>query len=559
MAQTKKNKLKIIPLGGLGEIGKNITAIEYDNDIIIIDCGMAFPEDEMLGIDIVIPDITYLIKNKDKLRGLFLTHGHEDHIGAIPYVLKKIDIPVYGTRLTMGLVGNKLIEHKLEDVKLNVINPGENVKAGCFKINFIGTNHSIPDSVGFAVETPLGTVIHTGDFKIDYTPINGNVIDLSTFADFGRKGVLIALSDSTNVERTGFTQSERVVGNKFMDIFKKCNQRIIVATFASNIHRVQQIVNAAVAYNRKVAVSGRSMVNVIKVAQELGYLDVPEDTFININDLKKYKDEEIALITTGSQGEPMSALTRMANSDHKKLEIKEGDMVIISANPIPGNEKTVARVINMLYKKGADVLYDTLEEIHVSGHARQEELKLMLTLLKPKFFMPVHGEYRHLKHHAKLAMELGIKEENIIIAQTGDVVEINSKSAQVNGTVPSGNILVDGLGVGDVGNIVLRDRKHLSENGLIIVVLTMDKNTGEVISGPDIISRGFVYVRENVDLIEESRENVNIALNKCKDSGTKDWGTIKNMIKDDLNGFIYDKIQRSPMILPIIMEVKMNQ
>ncbi len=559
MAQTKKNKLKIIPLGGLGEIGKNITAIEYDNDIIIIDCGMAFPEDEMLGIDIVIPDITYLIKNKDKLRGLFLTHGHEDHIGAIPYVLKKIDIPVYGTRLTMGLVGNKLIEHKLEDVKLNVINPGENVKAGCFKINFIGTNHSIPDSVGFAIETPLGTVIHTGDFKIDYTPINGSVIDLNTFADYGKKGVLIAMSDSTNVERTGYTQSERVVGNKFMDIFKKCNQRIIVATFASNIHRVQQIVNAAVAYNRKVAVSGRSMVNVIKVAQELGYLDTPEDTFININDLKKYKDEEIALITTGSQGEPMSALTRMANSDHKKLEIKEGDMVIISANPIPGNEKTVARVINMLYKKGADVLYDTLEEIHVSGHARQEELKLMLTLLKPKFFMPVHGEYRHLKHHAKLAMELGIKEENIIIAQTGDVVEINSKSAQVNGTVPSGNILVDGLGVGDVGNIVLRDRKHLSENGLIIVVITMDKNTGEVISGPDIISRGFVYVRENVDLIEESRENVNIALNKCKDSGTKDWGTIKNMIKDDLNGFIYDKIQRSPMILPIIMEVKMNQ
>jgi ribonuclease J len=559
LAQTKKNKLKIISLGGLGEIGKNITVVEYDNDIILIDCGMAFPEDEMLGIDIVIPDITYLIKNKDKLRGLFLTHGHEDHIGAIPYVLKKINLPVYGTRLTMGLVGNKLIEHKLEDVSLNVVNPGEHVKAGCFKVNFIGTNHSIPDSVGFAVETPLGTVIHTGDFKIDYTPINGNVIDLSAFADFGRKGVLIALSDSTNVERTGFTPSERVVGSKFMDIFKRCNQRIIVATFASNIHRVQQIVNAAVAYNRKVAVSGRSMVNVIKVAQELGYLDVPEDTFININDLKKYKDEEIALITTGSQGEPMSALTRMANSDHKKLEIKKGDMVIISANPIPGNEKTVARVINMLYKKGADVLYDTLEEIHVSGHARQEELKLMLTLLKPKFFMPVHGEYRHLKHHAKLAMELGIKEENIIIAQTGDVVEINSKSAQINGTVPSGNILVDGLGVGDVGNIVLRDRKHLSENGLIIVVITMDKSTGEVISGPDIISRGFVYVRENVDLIEESRENVNNALNKCKDSGTKDWSTIKNMIKDDLNSFIYGRIQRSPMILPIIMEVKMNQ
>ncbi len=559
MAQTKKNKLKIIPLGGLGEIGKNITAIEYNKDIIVVDCGMAFPEDEMLGIDIVIPDVTYLIKNKDKVRGLFLTHGHEDHIGAIPYVLKKLNIPVYATKLTIGLVGNKILEHKLDDVSLNVVNPGENIKAGCFKVNFIGTNHSIPDSVGFAIETPVGTVIHTGDFKIDYTPINGDVIDLNAFAEYGRKGVLVAMSDSTNVERPGYTQSERVVGSKFMDVFKNCKQRIIVATFASNIHRVQQIVNAAVAYDRKVAVSGRSMVNVIKVAQELGYLDVPEGTFININDLKKYKDEEIALITTGSQGEPMSALTRMANSDHKKLEIKAGDMVIISANPIPGNEKTVARVINMLYQKGADVLYDALEEIHVSGHARQEELKLMLTLLKPKFFMPVHGEYRHLKHHAKLAMELGIKEENIIIAETGDVIEFNSKSAQINGTVTSGNILVDGLGVGDVGNIVLRDRKHLSENGLIIAVITIDKSTGDIISGPDIVSRGFIYVRENIDLIDESKKVVNAALNKCKDSSIKDWSSIKNMIKDDLNSFIYEKIKRSPMILPIIMEVNIKQ
>ncbi len=558
MAQTKKNKLKIIPLGGLGEIGKNITVIEYNKDIIVIDCGMAFPEDEMLGIDIVIPDVTYLIKNKDKVKGLFLTHGHEDHIGAIPYVLKKINIPVYGTRLTIGLIGNKLLEHKLEDVSLNVVNPGENVKVGCFKVNFIGTNHSIPDSVGFAIETPMGTVVHTGDFKIDYTPINGDVIDLNTFAEYGRKGVLVAMSDSTNVERPGYTQSERTVGNKFMDVFKNSKQRIIVATFASNIHRVQQIVNAAVAYNRKVAVSGRSMVNVIKVAQELGYLEVPDGTFVNVNDLRKYKDEEIALITTGSQGEPMSALTRMANSDHKKLDIKAGDMVIISANPIPGNEKTVARVINMLYQKGADVLYDALEEIHVSGHARQEELKLMLTLLKPKFFMPVHGEFRHLKHHAKLAVELGISEENIIIAETGDVIEFNTKSGMINGSVQSGNILVDGLGVGDVGNIVLRDRKHLSENGLIIAVITIDKNTGDIISGPDIVSRGFIYVRENVDLIDESKKIVNIALNKCKDSNIKDWSSIKTMIKDDLNNFIYEKIKRSPMILPIIMEVSVQ-
>lgn len=555
MAQTKKNKLKVIPLGGLGEIGKNITVLEYNKDIIVIDCGMAFPEDEMLGIDIVIPDVTYLIKNKDRVRGLVLTHGHEDHIGAIPYVLKKINMPIYGTRLTVGLVENKLLEHKLEDVSLNIVNPGENVKLGCFKVNFIRTNHSIPDSVGLAIETPMGTVVHTGDFKIDYTPINGDVIDLNAFAEYGRKGVLVAMSDSTNVERPGFTQSERTVGNKFMDVFKECKSRIIVATFASNIHRVQQIVNAAVAYNRKVAVSGRSMVNVIKVAQELGYLEVPEGTFINVNDLRKYKDEEIALITTGSQGEPMSALTRMANSDHKKLDIKAGDMVIISASPIPGNEKTVARVINMLYHKGAEVLYDALEEIHVSGHARQEELKLMLTLLKPKFFIPVHGEYRHLRHHAKLAMELGIKEDNIIIAETGDVIEFNTKSGQINGSVQSGNILVDGLGVGDVGNIVLRDRKHLSENGLIIAVITIDKNTGDIISGPDIVSRGFIYVRENVDLIEESKKVVNIALNKCKDANIKDWSSIKTMIKDDLNNFIYEKIKRSPMILPIIMEV----
>lgn len=558
MAQPKKNKLKIIPLGGLGEIGKNITAIEYNKDIIIIDCGMAFPEDEMLGIDIVIPDITYLIKNSDKIRGLFITHGHEDHIGAIPYVLKKINMPVYGTKLTIGLVENKLLEHKLDNTELNVVKPGEFIKTGCFKVNFIRTNHSIPDSVGFAIETPMGVVVHTGDFKIDYTPIKGDVIDLNAFAAYGRRGVLVAMCDSTNVERPGFTQSERTVGNKFIEIFKDCKSRIIVATFASNIHRVQQIVNAAVLYKRKVAVSGRSMVNVIKVAKELGYLDVPDGTIININELKKYKDKDIVLITTGSQGEPMSALTRMANSDHKKLEIKAGDMVIISASPIPGNEKTVGRVINMLYQKGAEVLYDALEEIHVSGHARQEELKLMLTLLKPKFFVPVHGEYRHLRHHAKLAKELGIKESNIIIAETGNVLEFNRKSCTVSGSVQSGNILVDGLGVGDVGNIVLRDRKHLSENGLIIAVITINKATGDMISGPDIVSRGFIYVRENGDLIEDSKKIVKQAFNKCKEANIKDWSSIKSAIKEDLSSSIYEKIKRNPMILPIIMEVNVK-
>lgn len=554
-----KHKLKIIPLGGLGEIGKNITVLEYNKDILIIDCGMAFPEDEMLGIDIVIPDITYLMKNKDRIRGIVVTHGHEDHIGAIPYVLKKINIPVYATRLTVGLIQGKLLEHKLENVSLNVIDPGKNIKLGCFKVNFIRSNHSIPDAVCLAIETPIGVVFHTGDFKVDYTPINGDVIDLNTIAEYGRKGVLVAMCDSTNVERPGYTQSESTVGSKFIDIFKDCKERIIVATFASNIHRVQQIINAAVIYNRKVAISGKSMINAVKVSQELGYLNVPEGTIVHVNELKKLKKEEIVLITTGSQGEPMSALTRMATSDHKKLDIKAGDVVIISANPIPGNEKTVSRVINMLFEKGADVVYDALEEVHVTGHAKQEELKLMLTLLKPKFFIPVHGEYRHLIHHAKLAKELGIKENNIIIAKTGDVIEFTPKSVTKNTTVQSGNILVDGLGIGDVGNIVLRDRKHLSENGLIIAVITLDKATGDIISGPDIVSRGFIYVRENGDLIEESKAIVSSAMNKCKEANIKDWNSIKTMIKDDLNNFIYEKIKRSPMILPIIMEVSLNQ
>lgn len=551
----KKQKLKVIPLGGLGEIGKNSTVIEYGNDIIVIDSGLSFPEDEMLGIDIVIPDITYLIKNKEKIKGVILTHGHEDHIGSIPYLLKKINIPIYGTKLTLGLVENKLLEYKIEDANLNTIAAGESFSLGVFKITPIAVNHSIPDAVGFAIDTPVGTIVHTGDFKIDYTPINEQVIDLGKFAELGKKGVLLAMSDSTNVERLGFTESEKTIGQKFMDLFKNCQSRIIVASFASNIHRLQQVIDAAVVNKRKVAVSGRSMINAVQVSRDLGYLNVPEGTIINVNELKSLKDSEIVILTTGSQGEPMSALTRMANSDHKKLQIKEGDLVIISANPIPGNEKTVSRVINMLYENGATVLYDALTQVHVSGHARRDELKMMLTILKPKFFIPVHGEYRHLVQHAKLANELGIPEDNTMIGKNGDIFEITSKSIVKNGTVQSGNILVDGLGVGDVGNIVLRDRRLLSENGLIIVVLSTEKGTGKILAGPEIVSRGFIYVRENIDLIEESKTVINEALAKCDTSKVKEWNNIKMIIKDSLSSFIYERIKRSPMILPIILEV----
>lgn len=555
MATEKKHKIKIIPLGGLGEIGKNMTVIEYGSNIVVIDCGMSFPDDEMLGIDIVIPDITYLIKNKDKIKGILLTHGHEDHIGNIPYLLKKINVPIYGTKLALGLVGNKLLEHKIEDVSLNAVESGQTINLGCFKVTFIRSNHSIPDAVGMAIETPIGTIIHTGDFKIDFTPINGDVIDLGTYSEFGKKGVLLLMSDSTNVERQGFSVSERTIGDKFIETFKECQSRILVATFASNIHRVQQVINAAVMYGRKVAISGRSMINAVKVSQELGYLDVPEGTLVNVNDLKGLKDNEIVIVTTGSQGEPMSALTRMANNDHKKIQIKSGDLVIISASAIPGNEKTVSRVINMLYEKGADVLYDALTQVHVSGHARRDELKLMLSLVKPKYFIPVHGEYRHLVQHSRLAQEMGILQENTIIAKNGDVIEITSKSIGKNGTVTSGNILVDGLGVGDVGNIVLRDRKLLSENGLIIIVLSTEKHTGKVLAGPEIVSRGFIYVRENIDLIEESKSVIRKALNKCEETNVKEWNNIKMIIKDALSSFIYEKIRRNPMILPIIIEV----
>ncbi|MDI6618640.1 MAG: ribonuclease J [Clostridiales bacterium] len=552
----KREKLKIIPLGGLGEIGKNMTVVEYKNDIIVIDCGLMFPEEEMLGIDIVIPDITYLIKNKDRFRAIVLTHGHEDHIGALPYVLKQINVPVYGTKLTLGLVENKLKEHGLlNEVELKCVKAKDKVKIGDFEVEFIKTSHSIADSVALAIHTPVGVIVHTGDFKVDYTPIDGDVIDLARFAELGKQGVLLLMADSTNVERKGYTMSERVVGETFQNIFGKAKGRIIVATFASNIHRVQQIINAAYSYGRKVAVSGRSMVNVVDVAYQLGYLNIPEGTLIDIDDIDKFPKEKIVIITTGSQGEPMSALVRMSTSEHKKVDIIPGDMIIISATPIPGNEKFVYRVINQLFKRGADVIYEDLAEVHVSGHACQEELKLIHTLVKPEFFVPVHGEYRHLKQHALLAQKLGMKPENIFILENGSILELNHKHARVAGSVTAGQVLVDGLGVGDVGNIVLRDRKHLSQDGILTVVVTISKESGSVIAGPDIISRGFVYVRESEDLMDQAKEIVKETLSKCEEKQISDWSTIKTNIKEALRGFLYEKTKRKPMILPIIMEI----
>jgi len=551
----KQNKLKIIPLGGLGEIGKNITLVEYDDDILIIDCGLAFPEDEMLGIDMVIPDITYLFKNRSKIKGIVLTHGHEDHIGAIPYILQKINVPIYGTKLTIGLVENKIKDHKIKNVDLNVVQAGDRITLGNFSVEFIKMNHSIPDSVALAIYTPVGIVVHSGDFKIDFTPINDDVIDLHKLAEIGTKDVLVLLADSTNVERPGYTMSERTVGDTFNDIFSKAKQRIIVATFASNIHRIQQIIDAAVLYDRKVIISGRSMVNTVEVGTELGYLNVPKGTIIDIDDMDSYLPSEIVVITTGSQGEPMSALSRMAFSEHRKLDIVSGDLVIISASPIPGNEKTVSRVVDQLMHKGADVIYESLADVHVSGHACQEELKLMHTLIKPKFFIPIHGEYRHLKRHSELAQELGTPKKNIFTARNGSVIEFTEDTGKFGPSVQAGNILVDGLGIGDVGNIVLRDRKHLSEDGLIVVVVTIDKNNGNVVAGPDIISRGFVYVRESEDLMEESKKVIREVLRECEKNKITDWATLKSRIRDALRGFLYEKIKRNPMILPIIMEV----
>ncbi len=552
----KNQKLKIIPLGGLNEIGKNLTVFEFGNDIVVLDCGMAFPDDNMPGIDMVIPDISYLEKHRDKIRGIVLTHGHEDHIGAIPYFLKKINVPIYGTRLTLGLVECKLKEHHLlSKTKLVRVKSGDVVKLGAFKAEFIHTNHSIADAVAIAIHTPLGIVVHSGDFKIDSTPIEGSMMDVARFGELGRKGVLALLSDSTNVERPGYTMSESTVGDTFDDLFRNCNKRILVATFASNIHRVQQIINAAYRYGRKVAVSGRSMENVVEVAMNLGYMTVPAGVLISIDDIKKYRPDQLCIITTGSQGEEMSALSRMAYSDHKKVEIVRGDMVIVSASPIPGNEKAISNVINELFKKGAEVIYKSLEHIHVSGHACQEELKLLLSLVKPKFFIPVHGEYRHLKLHAALAERSGIPQKNIVISDIGKVIEIGPNSIKQSATVPSGVVLIDGLGVGDVGNIVLRDRKHLAEDGIIVVVVTLAKRTGEVLAGPDVLSRGFVYVRESEDLMEEAKMVARTALDKCVDKKVTDWTGIKNAMKNSMSDFIYTKTKRKPMVMPIIMEV----
>ena len=550
------NKVKVMALGGLNEIGKNMTVIEYKDEIVVIDAGLSFPEDEMLGVDIVIPDITYLLKNRDKVKGIFITHGHEDHIGALPYILKKIDVPVYGTRLSIGLIEVKLKEHKLNSVKLNVVTPKQIVKLKNISVEFIKNNHSIPGSCSLAIHTEQGVIFHTGDFKIDLTPIDGDVMDIHRICELGSSGVLLMLADSTNVEKPGFTMSERIVGSGLDDLFRKANgSRIIVATFASNIHRLQQIINMAVKFNRKVAISGRSMINVIGVAKELGYLDMEDDTLIDLNDISKYDDSELVIITTGTQGEPMSALARMSSSEHKKVEIKKGDLVIISAHPIPGNEKLISKVINLLFERGARVVYNDIADIHVSGHAAQEDLKLINRMVKPKFFMPVHGEFRMLKRHAALASELGMPEQNIFVMQTGQVLELDRNSAKVTTTVPTGNVLVDGLGVGDVGNIVLRDRKHLSEDGLMIVVVTISKEDGKVLAGPDIISRGFVYVRESEDLMDGAKNIIKDVLNECEEKNIKEWAYLKNNIKENLKEYLYIKTKRNPMILPIIMEV----
>ena len=549
----KRERLKIIPLGGLEEVGKNMTVFEYGDDMILLDCGIAFPEDEMLGVDLVMPDITYLEKNKERLKAIVITHGHEDHIGAIPYVLKAVNVPIYATRLTLGLIQTKLEEHKMvRTTKMKCVRAGDVITIGNMKVEFIQTTHSIADSVAVAIHTPVGTVIHTGDFKVDFTPIDGKVMDFARLAELGSKGVLALMSDSTNSERPGYTMSESSVGKVFDEIFLDCKKRIIVATFASNVHRVQQVVNAAMDNNRKVAICGRSMLNVMTVAKDLGYLDIPDGVLIDIEDIDDYPPERLVLITTGSQGETMSGLSRMAAGSHKKVCVTKDDLVIISAHPIPGNEKLVSNVIDDLFKIGADVIYHSLADVHVSGHACAEEQKLMISLGKPKYFIPVHGEYRHLKAHSETAKKVGIPEENITLLSNGKVLELDRDFCKVTGTVPSGRVLIDGLGIGDVGNIVLRDRQHLSQDGLIVIVMAMDAHSGEILSGPDVISRGFVYVRESEDLMDEIKKVAKKSLEKCK---TKDWTVIKNMLKDDLHDFLYSRTKRNPMIITIITEI----
>lgn len=554
LKKNSKSKLKIIPLGGLEQIGMNITAFEYEDSIIVVDCGLSFPEDDMLGIDLVIPDVTYLRENLDKVKGFFITHGHEDHIGAIPYVLRDINVPIYATKLTIGIIDNKLREHNMiSKVKRKVVKYGQHINLGCFRVEFIKTNHSIQDAAALAIYSPAGIVVHTGDFKVDYTPVFGDAIDLQRFGEIGKKGVLALMCDSTNAERPGFTNSERTVGKTFDNIFSDHKDtRIIIATFASNVDRVQQIINSAYKFGRKVVVEGRSMVNIITTATELGYLQIPDNTLIDIEQLKDYPDEQTVLITTGSQGESMAALSRMAASLHKKVTIKPGDTIIFSSNPIPGNEKAVSNVINELFMKGAEVIF---QDAHVSGHACREEIKLIYSLVKPKYAIPVHGEYKHLKAQASIARELGYDKENIFILSSGNVLELDENEAKVTGQVPVGDILVDGLGVGDVGNIVLRDRQHLAEDGIIIVVMTLESGSGQVLAGPDIVSRGFVYVRGAESLMDEAKQVLDDVMDYCMDRNITDWGKIKTEVKDELSEFVWKKTKRRPMIMPIIMEV----
>ena len=553
--------VKFTALGGLNEIGKNLYVYECCNDMFIVDCGLAFPDEDMPGVDLVVPDFTYLEKNKDRFRGIVITHGHEDHIGALPYLLKKVNVPIYGTRLTLGLVEGKLKEHNLlSQASLNVVEPRQNVRMGCMSVEFIRVNHSIPDACALAIHTPAGVIVHTGDFKVDYTPIEGGIIDLARFGELGNRGVLALMSESTNAERPGYTKSERSVGESFKNLFNSAEgKRIIIATFSSNIHRIQQIIDQAIIHDRKVAISGRSMQNVIAKAVELNYVRIPEgmlNVLIPIEEINKYPPEKVVLITTGSQGEPLSALSRMSSGDHRQVTITPMDFIIISATPIPGNEKLVTKVVNELMKQGAEVIYESMYEVHVSGHACQDELKMMISLTKPKFFIPIHGEYKHLKKHSKLAIGMGIPEDHIFIADLGQVLETDGVEMKFTGTVPSGRVMVDGYGVGDVGSVVLRDRKHLAEDGVMIIVATIDRETGNVLAGPDIVSRGFVYVRESEALLDEAKQLMKQVMDNCRDRNIREWGNIKSAMRDALSDYIYSKTKRSPMILPIIMEVQ---
>jgi ribonuclease J len=548
--------VQIIPLGGLGEVGKNMTVVRYDNQMLLIDAGLAFPEDEMLGIDVVIPDYSYILEHKEMLQGILVTHGHEDHIGALPYLLKDLDVPIFATRLTLGLIQSKLKESNLNNIKATVVQARDVIKLGVFKVEFIRVSHSIPDAVALAIQTPLGTIVHTGDFKLDHTPVSGDILDIHKFAEIGDKGVLCLMSDSTNVERPGFTMSERTVGQMFEETFRNAKDRIIIASFASNVHRIQQAITAAYNTNRKVAAIGRSMVNVVSIAAELGYLDIPEGTLVDIDEIVNLPGNQACILTTGSQGEPMSALTRMAMNDHRRVEIQPGDTVIISASPIPGNEKSIGKTIDHLFKQGANVIYESVQGIHVSGHASQEELKLMLNMVRPQYFIPVHGEYRMLIKHAQLAEQLGMSREDIFVAENGSVIEFTRHGASIAGKVSAGKVLIDGLGVGDVGNIVLRDRKQLSQDGILIVVMTISRSTGAIVAGPDVVTRGFVYVRESETMLDEAKEKVRQTMTRLRENRVTEWAVLKGQVREALSKHFYEKTRRRPMILPIIQEVE---